>query len=175
MKKALLVLVAICLLLPMTAHARPPEGVQGDFFYFPTGCQEERSANGNQFLLDCGDDGQWYQGNFVGESNEEYEVALLGYQGTDGDTGLPIYDYGLYKGTVTFTGTVTVDTVSRSGTLTIKMVGTSPGDIADWNGTWRIIGGTGELANLHGNGVFWNNGLLHVHYEGQVHFDPQGR
>jgi hypothetical protein len=52
------------------------------------------------------------------------------------------------------------------------MVGSSPGYIGDWRGTWRIIGGTGELANLHGNGVFWSNGLLDVHYEGKAHFNP---
>lgn len=39
---------------------------------------------------------------------------------------------------------------------------------------WRIIAGTGELANIHGQGRKWideSNPLL-IHYEGLVHFDP---
>ena len=39
---------------------------------------------------------------------------------------------------------------------------------------WRIIGGTGELANIHGQGkklIDEFNPFL-IHYEGLVHFDP---
>ena len=39
-------------------------------------------------------------------------------------------------------------------------------------GTWVIISGTGELANLHGQGTWWNEGSGEFGYEGQVHFDP---
>ncbi len=163
MKKVLfLALLTICLVLPIAAHAGPPVDVQGDFTYLPLGCKEERWANDNQFFYDCADTGDWYQGDFSGTSTEEYDVVLFGSQGNF------VYEYAFYKGTVTFTGTV----AGRTGSLVIKMVGTSPGDVANWTGTWRIISGTGELANLHGNGVTWNNGLMDVHYEGQVHFDP---
>jgi hypothetical protein len=162
MKKVLLVLLTIGLVLPMAAHAGPPVDVEGDFYYFPTGCEEERWANDNQFLLNCADTGEWYQGDFSGTSTEEYDVVLHGSQGDF------VYEYANYKGTVTFTGTV----AGKTGTLELKMVGTSKGDVANWSGTWRIIGGTGELANLRGNGVHWSNGLMDVHYEGQIHFDP---
>jgi hypothetical protein len=78
------------------------------------------------------------------------------------------YEYAFYKGNVTFTGSVD----GKTGTLELLFRGTSPGAVDDWNGTWRILSGTGELANLHGNGVFWANGLMDVHYEGQIHFAP---
>lgn len=56
--------------------------------------------------------------------------------------------------------------LGESGTLYILFLGkiTGPGV---GEGTWRIIGGAGDLANLHGGGT-WSPGQ----YEGQVHFDP---
>jgi len=61
---------------------------------------------------------------------------------------------------------VTVMGEPKSGTLYMLFLGkiTGPG-IGE--GTWRIIGGTGELANLHGCGT-WSPGQ----YQGQIHFDP---
>ena len=61
---------------------------------------------------------------------------------------------------------VTVMGESKAGTLSMLFLGkiTGPG-IGE--GTWRITGGTDELANLHGGGT-WAPGQ----YEGQVHFDP---
>jgi len=61
---------------------------------------------------------------------------------------------------------VTVMGESKSGTLSMLFLGkiTGPG-IGE--GTWRIIGGTGELASLHGAGT-WSPGQ----YQGQIHFDP---
>jgi hypothetical protein len=38
---------------------------------------------------------------------------------------------------------------------------------------WTIIDGTGELANLHGNGIYWVDLATGIYYyEGAVHFDP---
>jgi len=62
--------------------------------------------------------------------------------------------------------------MGKTGTLEMLFVGTSPGGtngINNWTGTWRIISGTDELANLHGQGVFWNNYALDIHYEGRIH------
>lgn len=167
MKKLLLALLLVCMLLPMAAYAGPPQFVQGDFTYVPLGCEVEKWANGNQFLLGCSDEGDWYQGDFDGESTEEYKVVL---HGSDGGWP-PLFESGFYKGTVTFTGTV----AERTGTVVMLFVGTSPGGeggIDNWSGTWRIISGTGDLANLHGQGVFWNNGTLDIHYEGRIQFAP---
>ena len=160
MKKVVLVLLLVCMILPMAVYAGPPEDVEGDFAYAPTGC-DERWANDNQFLY-CTDTGNWYDGDFLGTSEEEYVVILHGSQG-----GF-VFETAFYKGTVMFEGTVG----ESAGTLEILFVGKSPGDINDWTGTWRIISGGGELANLHGQGIFYNNGPLDIHYEGQIHFAP---
>lgn len=165
MKKVLLALFAVCLVLPMAAYAEPQTDVVGDFTYLPTGCDEERWANDNQFVSSCHDTGDWYNGDFAGTSEEVYSVAFHGAAEGGFMYG---YEYAFYKGNVTFTGTVD----GKTGTLELLFIGRSPGALDDWNGTWRILSGTGELANLHGNGVHWANGLGDVHYEGQIHFDP---
>ncbi|HUT21075.1 MAG TPA: DUF3224 domain-containing protein [Anaerolineae bacterium] len=110
-----------------------------------------------------------WTGAFVGESTEEYVAVLHGATGVFGTDDFA-FEKGFYKGTVTFEGEVD----RRAGTLEILFVGSCPGDLADWTGTWRIISGTGALAHLHGTGVFWNNGPMDIHYEGRIHFDPGG-
>ena len=37
--------------------------------------------------------------------------------------------------------------------------------------SWRIIGGTGELANVHGQGTKWSIDPFTIGYEGWIHFD----
>jgi hypothetical protein len=157
---AMVTVVAVLLALSMSAYAGPPVEVEGDFVYIPD-CHGERWANDNQFLY-CTDTAIW-TGDFVGTSTEEY-VAVL-----HGSSGGFVFEKGFYKGIATFTGTV----AGREGTLKILFRGKSPGAIDDWTGTWRIISGTGELANLHGKGDFWNNALADIHYEGRIHFDPK--
>jgi hypothetical protein len=165
MKKTLMLLLLACMMMPMAVYAGPPVDVAGDFTYAPTGCDEERWANDIQFVSSCHDTGDWPSGDFVGISEEVYSVAFHGAAEGGFMNG---YDYAFYKGNVTFTGTVD----GKTGTLELLFIGTSPGALDDWSGTWRILSGTGELANLHGKGVFWATGLGAVHYEGQVHFDP---
>ena len=68
-------------------------------------------------------------------------------------------------GTYTFeSATVTVGSVSKTGGLVI----------GGWqsDGLWRIISGTGELSNLHGQGTGENIGDSKWSYTGQLHFDP---
>jgi len=64
-----------------------------------------------------------------------------------------------YQEIVTFTGTVSGE---HTGTLTI----------VGGQGNWRIIGGTGELSNLHGQGKMELTGIATFTFTGQVHFDP---
>ncbi len=165
MKKLLVALFAVCLVLPTAAYAEPPVDVAGDFTYAPTGCDHERWASDNQFVWACHDTGDWYNGPLDGDSEEVYAVA---FHGTAEGGFMVGYEYAFYRGNVTFDGFVD----GKEGTLEFLFVGFSPGALDDWNGTWRILGGTGELANLHGQGVFWSNGLMDVHYEGQIHFAP---
>ena len=56
----------------------------------------------------------------------------------------------------------------KTGSLVLMFNGILGGD-----GIWVIISGTGELANLHGQGTFSSTGgFPQIAYEGQIHFDP---
>ena len=64
----------------------------------------------------------------------------------------------------------TVTVLGKTGSLTLAVcLGGSKGVFR-----WTVIDGTDELANLHGNGIYYvtdmEQGLYY--YEGQVHFDP---
>jgi hypothetical protein len=161
MKKGLMLpLLACMVVLPAIAYAEPPDDVLGVFTYTPTGCAETRWAGDNEFMLDCGDTG-WYEGTFVGESEEEYEVVLHGSEGNF------VFEHGWYRGTVTLEEATVA---GRTGTLVLEFIGTSPGDIFVWDGTWRIVSGTGGLEGLHGNGKWLTIAPLTVHYEGKMKF-----
>jgi hypothetical protein len=68
-----------------------------------------------------------------------------------------------------------VDTISpatvmgRTGTITFLLQGKT-----GVGGTWVIIGGTGDLSNLRGQGTYTPSAVSPYlnFYEGQVHFDP---
>jgi Protein of unknown function (DUF3224) len=66
--------------------------------------------------------------------------------------------------------TVTVN--GKSGSLTLQV----SANLARGQDVfrWTIIDGTGELSNLHGNGIYWLDlvTMTDYYYEGQVHFDP---
>jgi hypothetical protein len=71
---------------------------------------------------------------------------------------------------------ITVDPATidgKTGTLTILFNQDVPTALA---GTWVIIGGTGDLKSLHGQGTWtipgFVNGVPCQVFEGQVHFDP---
>ena len=76
--------------------------------------------------------------------------------------------------TDSWTHALGVDTISpatvlgKTGTL-IFMINGKTGE----GGTWVIIGGTGDLANLRGQGTYASSGNPYVmSYEGQIHFEP---
>ena len=168
MKKVLiLLLLLVVIVLPAAAQAGSKIDVEGYFTYVPLGCEVDRWANDVHILRNCRDVGDYFAGDFLGTSTEVYDFVMHG-----ADPDVPFdYEYGWYKGTTTFTGTV----AGRQGTMVLMLVGTSPGDLFTWSGTWRILRGTGELANIRGQGV-WGNiedpEYPGVHYEGQIHFDP---
>jgi hypothetical protein len=163
MKKVLMLLLLVCIVLPVAAHAGSQEDVDGYFTYVPLGCEVEMWAGDNYILRGCTDVGDYFLGDFLGTSTEVYDFVM------HGASAPYVYEKGFYKGTVTFTGTVKEE---RTGTMEILFVGKSPGDVMVWSGTWRIISGTGELANIHGNGV-WGSSELGVHYQGKIHFEPE--
>jgi hypothetical protein len=171
MKKGLMLLLLACLVLPMAARAGPLQDVDGYFTYVPTGCEAERWANDNFIMRDCADVGDYYYGSFLGDSTEVYDFLMLG---RNPDVPIPPadFEYGFYKGTVTFDGTVFGE---AEGTMQILFVGFSPGDLFTWSGTWRILGGTGDLAGIHGQGEWGSSqdpDYPGVHYWGKIHSEP---
>ena len=58
--------------------------------------------------------------------------------------------------------------MGKTGSLTFMLNSNAAG-----GGTWVIVGGTGELASLSGQGTYSTGANpAVVNYEGQVHFDP---
>ena len=64
-----------------------------------------------------------------------------------------------------------VTVLGKSGSLTLQVCA-NLGRGVDAGFRWTIIDGTGELANLHGNGRYWLVEAPFYDYEGAVHFDP---
>ena len=67
---------------------------------------------------------------------------------------------------LTFTGKVD----GKSGTLTLRVVGTATLPGLEWTGHWEIIRSTGDLANLEGQGSWWGTGN-NVEYSGLIQFE----
>lgn len=64
----------------------------------------------------------------------------------------------------------TVTVLGKSGSLTMEV----NANLARGKDVfrWTILSGTGELANLHGNGIYYLVEAPMYAYEGHVHFDP---
>lgn len=64
--------------------------------------------------------------------------------------------------------TLTGEVACATGTVTIKF-----SSVSSRGGHWRIIDGTGELANVHGQGTLFATAEAMVFgYEGVIHFNP---
>jgi hypothetical protein len=122
-----------------------------------------RIADGNTFM-NTTEEADWY-GILDGKSSDVGRVTIFSSGGWH------------YKAIATFEGTVD----GKSGTLEISLVGRRPDAVSEWEGTWVILSGTGDLENLHGHGTFWGLGYTgnppdapgRIDYEEQIHFDPQ--
>lgn len=152
MKRLLLVAlttVAVSLsAMPVLAGA-PPTDALGTWDYVPD-FEFTKFAGSNSFVSGT-DVGTWH-GTFEGTSYEEYVAVFHKSHGT-------------YQGLMEFVGEVD----DRHGTLIIKTNGSGPLPPLDWSGTWVIMSGTDDLANLRGQGT-WHGDLPNLTYEGKVHF-----
>ena len=149
-------LVVAILALPMSsAYATPPTPVDftitvvtpGDITTDDSGMSDTSIVTKSNFITDC-------TGDIVGSGSfDNREVVTKG--GADKtSTGLYVID-----------GTVD----GKSGTLYIK---TSVNTRDPNPAYWRIVSGTDDFANLHGQGTFMyvpGTGLV---FTGQAHFDP---
>lgn len=168
MKKSIVLLLAMAVAMTLTAapvSAGPKVEASGSWTYFADFVSETEYRGQNAFLYGT-DDGIW-EGTFTGTHREYFEVACHLRGG-----------FSFYTGEITFTGTVEDESGAlRSGTMLIKTNGKvdavdpdcGPIFHEDWVGHWVIIGGTGDLANIHGQGTFEGPSGT-VDYEGQIHF-----
>lgn len=157
MKKMLIVLLVVLTILSAgtaAVIAGPVETATGNWNYAPLTMEPPEIVGCNTFIFMT--DTGTFDGTFVGT---EIEDGLL-----------TIYCNGRasYKGNLIFTGTVDG---SYSGTMEMRIVGTSP-DLNFWEGTWTILGGTGDLASLRGQGT-WSGPPGFLAYSGNYHFEPE--
>jgi hypothetical protein len=80
---------------------------------------------------------------------------------------------GSFEETVSFEGFVEVEPGKRrDGTLEILYVGERQDRESAFAGTWEIVGGEGELADLRGGGTFTSEPNSYVvDYSGEIHFE----
>ena len=152
-------LIAALLIASIPALAGPPEQAEGLWQYQPF-TLEVREAGCNTFMKTF-ENGLW-TGTFEGTSTEDGKVV--------------IHCSGAwsFNAIVSFEGSV----AGRTGTFEMSVVGTRPDASSDWEGMYVILSGTEELANLHGQGIWWGPGAPapevwgDIYYEGSYHFEP---
>jgi hypothetical protein len=113
--------------------------------------------------------GEFFEGPIIGDFSHIIEVTM--HFGEPEQLPPATFNWKIER---TFEGTVEVNGDTYEGTLLIRQnaKGTMPGGPGTLKGTWVIISGTGELANLHGQGKWTNLAGGQFSYEGQIHFDP---
>ena len=152
MKKKLIVLLTMIMVLSLmsiSGCATAPEDERvsdGVWCYMPDPPPPAYAEEvGDNLYMTASEIGEW-TGTFEGESDES------GFAVFQNSTGR-----GLFIGVVTFDS---VDVGGKSGGLEMYVMGDRPDATTDWEGTWVITGGTGELADLQGEGDWWGPGWL---------------
>lgn len=148
--------VAMLAVALSAVYATKPMLVQGTFF--PAGMGTlvtNQPGNSANLVYIISDAPQTWTGSFAGSGVAQIHWNII----KAGDEDAPGHHM---SGKSRFTLDVVYD--GKEGTLTIK------GDHANW----RIISGTGELANLRGQGTISvvNEQAMVFGYEGKVHFEP---
>ena len=178
MKKELVVLLVVIMVLsvfPVVALATPPDNVQGRWCYGFLVEGEHKIVGQNEFYDLDSSDAWLVDEGFLGFSGLSESYGWVKTQPSTGHTILQ---------TETFLDPVTV--AGKTGTLEMRVSGWIPtgGGFPDYEGVWVITNGTGELADLHGQGSWQNVELYHpdcleldegyiasVTYEGSIHFE----
>jgi hypothetical protein len=164
MKRLLFTIVMVCIMLStasMPAYAKRPMEVSGDLDYWFQ-VLDMRQANGNTFMY-ATEQEEW-RGDFEGVGESVFRVGM--------------FASGFWNVWLRceFTGAVG----DKEGTVQIQLVGKKPLD-GEWYGQWVILGGTGDLANIHGRGTWSGPGYRDdvkdpdhpdCFYSGHIHFDP---
>jgi hypothetical protein len=162
MKKKLWIFIAVLLVafsvvLSVPVQAEPSENVSGLWRYQPF-ILDMQVIHGTTFLKTY-ENATW-AGTFSGTSTEDGKVVI-------DPSGA-----WTFRGIVHFEGSVN----GKSGRMTMYASGSRPDGFSDWRGTWEIKYGTGELADLHGQGDWWGPGAPgpeqwgDIYYSGNISF-----
>jgi hypothetical protein len=163
--------------IALTVQAGPPDNAQGDWFYHPRLDELElvKIVDGNTFFRTV-EDSRW-NGTFHGSEDcvavsEENCAASV-------DMGPVVFHR---SGQANFQAvahfpSVTVEGVT--GSLEMRVTGSKPDPVTDWEGNWVITGGSLHEDGLRGQGPWWGPGWQEVpgewgiiHYSGNIHFEP---
>lgn len=136
-------------------------GASGDWTYVPVPAGFTIRTAGNTTFIE-GTEVSTFTGTFEGTSSDAF-VVVCHQKGSEAVTNF-------VKGTIAFTGTVD----GRAGELTMGFRGKQESTTCDpsgaiWSGTWVVIGGSGDLTDLHGHGT-WTGPSFDLDYTGQIHF-----
>jgi hypothetical protein len=163
------------------AMAAKPEQISGEWRFtgpMPPIYSDQKQAGANVFATQY-NTGEYDVGPILGTFEQYIYMKLhfgnpkldFEYLSTINPSLWPPYDYNWHIER-TFTGTVN----GKTGTFTMNLEAKgswtgspSPGSLI---GTWVIISGTGELANLHGQGTWTNLNPQRLSYEGKINFSP---
>jgi len=159
---AIFVALAAALLLLMSisvAYATKPIPVSGKIiimgFSVSSADMAGQSDNAIVYLSLNG----MFTGSIAGSYTSESRWVYHNYQQSDQWISVHAVD--------TISATITIDSVQYTGTLFFMLNGKGAE-----GGNWVIIGGTGDLANLHGQGTYTPVSGNVQNYEGQIQFDP---
>ena len=163
------VLLAALLSAPsLSAYAEPQITVAGSWDYQGQPWVDQRWADGNYFVrfADCGT----WTGGLVGDVCDAGRMVFHSSGSVFGKYTVWFEGQAWDESTGAFLG---------EGTLEISFVGTGLDEELGMQGTWVILGGTGGLANLRGQGTWWGwgsdgvPGTPDLFYSGQVHQAPE--
>lgn len=152
----------------ITVQASKPTEVSGTYSPLPPPSQnivtnDGKSDNTNQDVVIRV---RW-QGSISGTGSMEMNSTNLNV-GT-------LEERGVIHGICTLTTGISIFGNAKTGTLTLKVHNVI--ERGDKNGgVWRIVGGTGDLEGLHGEGTLevtvFQPPLIVIAYDGQIHYEP---
>jgi len=166
-------IVILSVLMIPTVLATKPKSVLGTWEWrapsedVPPGFFDVIKVTGDGNVFIHADDDARFTGTFEGTGYDVFKITIH----PDG--------FATGSGRTEFTGEVD----EKPGTLEIMWVGKTKWNDAEdawwWSFKWVIISGTGELANLRGQGTCWGPGpegpymgYGGVVMTGTIHFDP---
>lgn len=153
----LLIIMAV-VLFPVAAYASPPTAASGTLENAVSVPGDMRVAGGNIIITET--EYAEIHGTMEGDYILEFR-AVIHSNGKLNMYGISTIDQCTVNGN---TGTI-IMSLTGTGVMSSPVSGALQGE-------WVIIKGTGELANLHGQGTFTVGVGVGGTYSGKIHFDP---